>query len=218
MLTLLFDLLFPKHSLEGAEGVWMTDDERSRMQMQPLLLHHALLRKKGLKHIDAVIAAGRYDQSPLLQKAILTFKYRRISGLANDLALRMATATHGLLLTPEDLKGCAPVLCPVPLHWSRRYHRGFNQAALLAQGIGREKGWQTRELLRRVRPTGHQAWRSRAERLTALIDAFEAVSTVPEYVILVDDLTTTGATLDECAKALKKAGARQVAAIVAAYG
>lgn len=218
MLDVLLDLFFPRRSLSGTEGDWITDDEHKKLIVTPLLLGKDELRKRGLNHIDAVVAAGSYDQSPLLKKAILTFKYKRIPALADDLARLMNQSIDGLLLPFSN--GQPPVLCPVPLHWTRHFDRGFNQSLLLASRIGKFRSWPVEDLLDRVRPTGHQARRPRAERLTALIDAFRIYKgkTPPPWVILVDDLCTTGATLDECAKALKKAGVKHVSALVAANG
>lgn len=218
MLSFLFDLLFPRLSLSGTEGLWITDEERKEMRLAPILFHTAALRKKGWKYTDSLVAAGAYDDEPLLKKAILTMKYQRIPELAQDLGSRMAAAVHGLLVFPEDLRYAKPVLCPVPLHWSRRFHRGFNQAALLAQEIAKMKQWEMKPLLKRIRPTGHQAWRKRPERLLAVTGAFALSETPPPLVILIDDIATTGATLEACAKALKDAGTRYVAALVAAYG
>ncbi len=228
----LLDLLFPKKSLTGTEGGWITARERERMRLTPLLLSEAELRRQGIAYLDSVVAAGRYDSSPLLKKAILTFKYKRIPELAKDLSGWMLAAIPGLLILPTTENNFrtsalstsdtspAPILCPVPLHWSRRFWRGFNQAELLAKNISDAKQWPMQHLLKRVRATGHQAHRKREERLTALNDAFvfDERCDVPSTVILVDDLCTTGTTLRECAKALKKAGVKHVSALVVAYG
>lgn len=244
MFQTLLDLLFPRRSLQGSEGEWITKDERERMRLFPLRLHRELLRKKGIKSLDCLIAAGSYHSSPLLKKAIKTFKYGRIPDLGQELGKRIVQCLPGLLLLPPDHRqdtrhfpfsilhfpafapeGASagrqlPVVCPVPLHWTRQFHRGFNQALILAQVIGAKQGWPVAELLRRTRATGHQAWRKRADRLTAVTGAFawKAGSPLPRTVLLVDDICTTGATLDACAKALKNAGVKQVVGLVVAYG
>lgn len=219
MLGFFLDFVFPKNSLQGSEGAWITEEERQSLKLTPLLLHRELLSKRGFKSLDTLIAAGSYDNSPLLKKAILTFKYGRIRDIAEDLALWMTKATHGLLLPPNPKLWHTPfVLCPVPLHWTRKFERGFNQAEILAEQVAKFKGWPVYELLIRTRPTGHQAWRKRDSRLHALEGAFRARGEVPPYVMLIDDLSTTGTTLDECAKTLKKAGAKYVYALVAAQG
>jgi len=111
------------------------------------------------------------------------------------------------------------VLCPVPLHWSRRFQRGFNQSQLLADAVGKEKGIEVRSLLARKKPTGFQSHRTRAQRLVSVRGAFACTTKiVPPFVVLIDDLATTGATLDSCASALKQSGARYVEAWVIAHG
>ncbi len=221
MFNILLDFLFPRRSIGGREGAWITEDERKQIKLTPLLLDKEALKKKGLKFVDAIIAAGSYDDSPLLKKAILTFKYGRVQTLGPELGNWMTGAIHGLLIPPARLRDTTPVLCPVPLHWTRKFQRGFNQALVLAEQISNRTSWPVREIVRRIRPTGHQAWRSRSERLTALTDAFASTERrghAPQYVILIDDICTTGTTLDECAKALKDAGTDAVVAVVAAYG
>jgi len=219
MFDVLLDLLFPRQSLTGTEGTFISDTERKEMTLTPLLLHTEILRKRGLRYIDAIVAAGQYDESDELKKMILTFKYKRVPAFADDLALRMHDAMHGLLLPPRIAED-PPVLCPIPLHWIRKNERGFNQAEELALRIAHTCGWTMQELLFRVRRTGHQAHRNRAERLTALVGAFSVRPeiSIPKRIILIDDLSTTGATLEECARMLKNAGAVHVSGLVAAAG
>lgn len=191
----------------GSEGAWITEEEFRRLVSAPVIEEREVLQHRGLLHIDRLIAASTYRECPLLRKAIHTFKYRRIPTLARALA--------GLL--PHTLPSDA-VLCPVPLHWTRRFARGFNQSALLASELSQGRGLIVRNMLQRIRPTGSQAKRHRAERLTALESAFRCVvPDPPASVVLVDDLSTTGATLDECAKALKASGVKHVEGWVIAH-
>ena len=218
MWSFLLDLLFPKHSLLGDEREWITENERQLMKLSPIRLHRELLRKKHLKSLDCLIAAGHYQHSPLLRKAIKTFKYGRIPELGPELAMQIVQALPGLLLL-SPFHG-TPVLCPVPLHWRREFERGFNQSKILADIIGSNKNWQVQELLKRTRATGHQAWRKRETRLSSMTGAFaySGPSPAPKIVLLVDDISTTGATLDSCALELKKAGVKHVVGLVIAYG
>lgn len=221
----LLDFLFPIRSLTGTEGSWLTDEERASMRLFPVRLHSELLRKRGLKSLDCVIAAGSYSSSPLLKKAIHAFKYRRVQPLGGELADRIVLSLPGLLTLPERYRNPNPNpnpnLCPVPLHWIRRFHRGFNQAELLARALSRKTGWPVTSLLKRTRATGHQAHRNRLERFSAMEGVFRFDRTKgssPPCVLLVDDVFTTGATLDACAKELKKAGAKYVVGLVVAHG
>jgi ComF family protein len=103
---------------------------------------------------------------------------------------------------------------PVPLFSARRRERGFNQSEELARFLGSQLYLQVKpDLLRRIRSTGTQTRLSRRERAENIRGAFEA-SAIEEIagktLLLVDDVHTTGATLNECAKALKEAGAAAV--------
>ncbi len=220
MFRVLLDLLFPVQSLSGTDGSFITDDERSTLCLTPRLLANKVLRERGLRFIDDIVAAGRYDASDHLKKMILTYKYKRIPAFADDLVTIMMSALKKVPLPSPKTTTALPVLCPVPLHWVRQNERGFNQALELAVRIGKAKNWAVEELLLRTRPTGHQAHRNRSRRLTALLGAFavKPCMRMPEWVVLVDDLCTTGATLEECARTLKKSGVQHVSGLTAAIG
>lgn len=115
----------------------------------------------------------------------------------------------------------AQALIPVPIHASRRRHRGFNQAELLARGIGRRLGIPVYETaLIRNKKTAPQKQLNPEERLHNLKNAFKAGS-MPDGasdVILVDDIYTTGSTLEACARVLKAAGIRHVYIITICIG
>lgn len=108
------------------------------------------------------------------------------------------------------------MLTPVTLHPKREKFRGFNQA----EEIVREIDWPRFDGLKRARYTEPQAEMSRHERLQNLSGAFCADPTgfLNKKFILTDDVCTTGSTLSECAKALKKSGAKEVYGVVLAHG
>jgi len=153
-----------------------------------------------------------FPYMPPLQDAICALKYRNIYGLAAPLAASMIRAL------PKGLD--ADVLAPVPLHPSRLRTREFNQSLLIADRLGR---YMTRPVsstdLVRVTATEPQTALTRSKRLLNLRRAF--VVRNPEAfagrrVLLIDDVYTTGTTLNECAKALKAAGAASVSALTLA--
>lgn len=212
MLQTFLDFVFPRRSLTGEEGGFVTEAECSQLQSFPVFEGECVLRARGLHWLDAIRAGSSYHHCPLLKRAIFTFKYRRIPGLASYLAPLILRAP-----LPQAPEGA--VLCPVPLHWSRRYHRGFNQSELLARELSHRTGIPVCPLLSRVRPTGFQSHRTRAERLISVQNAFTCRGRhVPSFVVLIDDLATTGATLDACARVLKERGASTVEAWVVAHG
>ena len=110
----------------------------------------------------------------------------------------------------------ADMLVPVPLHWRRLWHRKFNQSALLAYALAKQTQIPCRtDMLQRVRYTKPQMRMTRAERLKNVRTAFAVPAAAHDMlqqkvVVLVDDVVTTGATVNACAKALKQAGASEV--------
>lgn len=106
-----------------------------------------------------------------------------------------------------------------PMHWRRRWQRGFNQAELLANEVSRRTGIKTARLVRRRKSTPPQAGLTRAARRTNVAGAFELAPGVDVRglrVLLVDDVLTTGATASACAAVLKRAGAKYVAVLTLA--
>lgn len=160
--------------------------------------------------IDAGRAWGPYDGT--LGLVLHAFKYDRCPGLAAPLAGRVAEAS-------ADLLAGADLAVAVPLHWRRRLSRGFNQSALIAARLGLAVG---RPIVR-ARHTPPQVTLTAAERRRNVRGAFRLArwpwrrrQVRGRVVVLVDDVSTTGATLEACAKVLKEAGAREVRALTVA--
>ena len=120
----------------------------------------------------------------------------------------------------RELLAEAEVLVPVPLHWRRGWSRRYNQSGALARVIERQSGVKlTSEALRRVRPTQQQIGLSRAQRASNVQGAFKvppehAANIAGRRVVLIDDVLTTGATTDACARVLLRAKAASVDVLV----
>ena len=146
-----------------------------------------------------LVAAGRLEGP--LQQAIHSYKYRPRPQLASVLAepLHGAIVAAGLSL---------PALAFVPLHPRRLRERGFNQAERLATELSRSLGVPLLSGLTRVRATPAQVGLSQAERRLNLEGAFQwtAAQAPPSGIGLVDDVCTTGATLEAVARAISEAG------------
>ena len=106
---------------------------------------------------------------------------------------------------------------PVPLHWTRKWSRGFNQSSILAEAVSKTLGAPVLAALRRVKRTRDQTKLSRQKRLENVRGAFRVVKDVQgKKLLLLDDVTTTGATLEECRRVLIAAGAAEISAAVVA--
>jgi ComF family protein len=158
---------------------------------------------------DAAYSFGQYQDA--LRELIHLLKYERIGTLGRPLAELLAQAF------PRDQKFDAIV--PMPLHWRRRWQRGFNQSALLAEHLGRRIGLPVIQAVRRVRPTNPQAGLTNSRRRANVAGAFAPYRRRPiggMRLLLVDDVMTTGATASACSRALKTAGAHYVALLTLA--
>jgi ComF family protein len=161
--------------------------------------------------VDFSRSVGEYEG--VLREIIHAFKYTGRRSLAPSLAALMSCRGNTLLER-------ADYLVPVPLHWRREHHRGFNQARELACHLGRP----LLDALVRNRYTRPQVELAADRRHANVHGAFKMrrrwfrlpPSIEGAKVLLVDDVSTTGATLEACAKVLKAAGASQVYALTAA--
>jgi ComF family protein len=165
--------------------------------------------RMGGRGFDAAYSFGEYTGA--LRRLIHLLKYRRVQSLRHPFGVWLCQAL------PLDEK--VDLVVPVPLHWTREFTRGFNQAEVLAREITRRRGLPCEKALRRVRSTGSQARMSRSERRRNVATAFTVrrpAVIAGKTVLLIDDVHTTGATLGACAVALKRAGAKRVVALTLA--
>jgi competence protein ComFC len=164
-------------------------------------------------HFDAAVAA--YRGRGIVREIIHRFKYSRQIYLRHLVARWLRAALDDQRLRDRRFD----VIVPVPLHPARQRERGFNQASLLAELLSVEISVPSRPLLERIRYTNTQTALDRTERMENLHDAFRLRKTANVRdlrVLLIDDVLTTGSTLSECARVLKRAGAISVHAATAA--
>ncbi len=166
--------------------------------------------------VDGWYASCFYGQ---VEPIVRAFKYLGVKSLSEPIGRLMCEYLKARGLT--DFFSDAKIV-PLPLHPTRRRERGYNQSELLAEKIGRGFGLEIRsEALVRVRYSEPQMSLPRPQRLENVRDAYRIVR--PELVkgqkiLLIDDVATTGATINECARQLKSSGAAQVWAYAFAHG
>jgi len=169
------------------------------------------LRKRP--HYD--IARAPYLYEGPLMRAIHDLKYAGKTHLARSLGPLLGSYAVNWLG-----RGGGLLVMPVPLHPSRLRERGFNQSLLLARHVASRLGADLDYLsLRRVRPTKPQTQLTSEERRKNVRRAFgidEKASLKGRPILLIDDVATTGSTLNECSDSLKKAGAKEVYCLVLA--
>ena len=156
-------------------------------------------------------AAVRYDD--VARALVQAFKYGDRLDLAPIMGRWMARAGQELLAD-------ADAIVPVPLHWRRTFARRFNQSAALSKIISERSAVPVLfEALKRVKATPQQVGLSKSERALNVQGAFRVppdrkIDISRRRIVLVDDVLTSGATVDSCARALLRAGARQVDVLV----
>jgi ComF family protein len=167
------------------------------------------LCRSGLRAFDAAYSFGSYAGG--LRRLIHLLKYDRVRTLAAPLSLYL------LRSLPRD--DTFDFIVPVPLHWRRRWKRGFNQSELLARALSRSTGIPVNQALRRSKSGRTQAGLSNSARRRNVNQAFRCNSGEAlrgKRILLIDDVMTTGSTATACARALKSAGASRVALLTLA--
>jgi ComF family protein len=171
--------------------------------------------RRGSSPIASSRAVGEYAGT--LRAIVQILKYDKRRSIAPRLATLMVTSGRAVL-------DGADAAIPVPLHWRRKWQRGFNQAALLSAHLG-VAVWPA---LARVRATRSQVALAAPARRLNVRNAFAlarrrwpwqqpwATKLEGKIVVLVDDVSTTAATLDACARVLRQSGVREVRALTAA--
>lgn len=165
--------------------------------------------RESLVNFDTAYSYGSYEGS--LRNLIQLFKYGKIESLAGPLSRLLVQA-----LPPNEN---FDVVLAMPMHWRKKWERGFNQAELLAKPVARRYGLKLADNLVRSRYTKAQAAlneKQRAQNLKNSLIVKRPAEIAGKRVLIIDDVFTTGATLRAAAAALKAAGARRVTALTLA--
>lgn len=218
---MLTDLLFPKKCLScGSKGYYIC---KACIKHQSTKPQRCIVCEKnsidGLTHfkckrkllLDGVVSIWAYDG--VVRKALIGLKYR----FANQIAMELACASVNYLKNNITALPKRAILIPIPLHKSRENWRGFNQSAEIGKFCAKLMGWKySSKLICKKVKTIPQAGLLRQKRKENLKNVFEfnkiykSVIAQDVAIVLFDDVCTTGTTLKEGGKVLKRAGFRTV--------
>ena len=169
--------------------------------------------RRGVYAFDRARSYGSYGDE--MARAISLLKYEKVMSLGKWFAARLKEKVQA---EPEIF--AADVVVPVPLHPARLRERGYNQAEMIARPLAKKLKLPLRAyLLVRTKPRPPRLLLSRRERWESVRGAYEmrrGAKVDNLRVLLIDDVCTTGATLDSCARALKRAGAKSVTGLTVA--
>lgn len=204
---LILDLLYPPACIAcRSRGFWVCADCLDSIRIEKI--------EREIAGLDHVTSIGSYA-TPTLRKMITGFKYQSATCLEPSFIelLRRYKAAHGVM--------DAEVIIPVPSSEERILERGFDHVTRLAKLIRQELApdAKIKPVLRRAKQSLSNAdLEDHAARRGNVLGSFETVGVVPERVLLIDDVVTSGATATECAKLLREQGSKEVRLFTMASG
>jgi ComF family protein len=209
------DLLFPVVCLGcGHYGQWLCPECLKKIKLNS---DGKYFQQPNIKNLNGVWIAANY-QEPFLAEALKNFKYNGVidlGGSLGQLLIRFLAAK----ISQGEITGF-DLITAVPLTKKRRLWRGFNQAEILAEAISRKFGWPSRfDLIKRRYQTFTQVGLKAAERQSNVKGIFQLgneINLEGKKILLIDDVMTTGSTINECAEILRKAGAKEIWGLVLA--
>lgn len=208
LLSFVLDLIFPVVCQScGNEGQWLCQHCFAKLQSN---LGNQVKTQK-VKHFEKFWVVSDYDQE-LLSNILHIFKYKYVK----DIGVFFSRIVADFLKAKGNYQ--FDCIVPVPLSKKRKLIRGYNQSEIIAQHISQELGWQLNAtgLVRKIH-THSQVGLNSQQRLKNVRNIFEVKNKIDfknKKILLVDDVITTGATMRECAKVLKQAGAKEIYGIV----
>jgi len=168
--------------------------------------------------IKKIVTIFDYQQ-PLLKKMIKSFKYSPYNfNVLKELSPLFIKCLKQSPLALNYLTKNEFILVPIPLSRQKLAKRGFNQAELIAQELAIAFNWSLKKSLKKVKQTPSQTNLSREQRKLNVQNIFKIQGEITPNIILIDDILTTGATLEQAANTLYQAGAKKIWAIVLAQG
>ena len=228
--VVFLDLLFPRFCVScGIEGTWLCASCKEDIVLVKSQLCAGCQRlspngrycpkcRKG-KALKGIIVASYYEEGPI-REMIHNFKYNSVTELDNELVDLLYQAFKNF--KENNIK--IDIITFAPLHSARLAQRGYNQAEILANKLSGKTKIEVKPLLYKNKKTKRQVELTGKKRRENLLGVFGTrmknleSSVKNKKILIIDDITTTGTTLNECAKVLKDAGAKEIWGLVVARG
>ena len=218
--------IFPIYCLDcNQEGFWLCNNCYKKLDLSGRFFcpvchvstcnGHCCLDCKSNSYLDQEIAILKYSDQEIIGQIIHNLKYN----YAEDLQVLLKDIIKDFVNSNPNLFQDVNQIIPVPLHKKRYVERGFNQAEIIAQILSRELSIPLNKNLKRIKYTRQQAKLDKREREENIKEAFTlSDDIIPRVVIIVDDVFTTGSTMQACAKVLKEKGVEKVIGFTVARG
>ena len=205
---LILDVLYPKKCLGcGREGNYICNKCELFMIESENVLYL-------VKHIPMTSV---WEYNGVVKEIIHKIKYRGVSDAIKELVGRFVVVMGR---SPENFNDLLhyiyeekPVITYVPIHWRRKRKRGFNQSEIIAKELGKIFNLPVVKMLKKVKNTKSQTKLNEKERLENVRDSFGVQKGLPlqmRNILLVDDVSTSGATMNECCRVLKESGVEKI--------
>lgn len=198
----IIDILFPKICVGcGEEGNYICE------KCSLFLSEATSIFGKG--NLREVVSVWEYEG--LIKKIIFKIKYEGMFDAINELVEKAFERREPYI--PEDM-----VITFVPMFLKKEKRRGFDQAELIVRKVGEITGREVLPLLEKIKDTPSQTELDREERMKNVRNSFQMKkgASCPRDILIVDDVWTSGATMEECARVLRKSGARNIRGFVLA--
>ncbi len=210
-MNLLLDLLFPKRCVCCRKfGTFLCTDCIGKLEKLPIY-------NINQSYLDGIVSAYSYNLQ--MKKIIHRFKYRpyitSLVPILSNLLEKVLKDNRGFV---NFLKK-SPVLIPIPLHFWRKHIRGYNQTELLVKELSKNLKLPWKDILIRTKYTKPQSeldYKSRQKNVSDIFEINPKISLLPKYVVLVDDVWTSGATLKSASRELKRKGVKEIWALTLA--
>lgn len=222
-LTKIIEYFFPKFCVGcQKEGVWLCQECQKdilfvKSQVCPKCQRLSTQGKYCSRckdkeiYLKGILTAAYFEEGPT-KEIIHNFKYNSV--------IEFKMILGETLMAIEDLPK-VDIISFTPLHPKRFAQRGYNQSEILAEEVARNEKWEMRDVLEKVKHTKKQVGLKGDKRRKNLKGVFRVKNNLDikgKKIIVVDDITTTGTTLNENARVLKEAGAKEVWGLVVARG